>query len=76
MYYFARFNSDGEIEMVYTTFDPEDPNAEGLTPISREQFFSTITDIQAEPTPEVQPQSATSLESQLAEVITKAKNTI
>lgn len=70
MYYFARFNSDGEIEMVYTTFDPEDPNAEGLTPISREQFFSTMTDIPAEPT---QPAS---FEAQLADVITKAKNTI
>lgn len=73
MYYFARFGSDGKIEMVYTTFDPEDPNAEGLTPITKNQFFSEINSLPTEPAPEP---SSLSLEDQLTTVIAKAKNTI
>lgn len=73
MHYYARYhkNKNGNIEMVYTTDDPNDPFVEGLTEISHEEFRS-ITGVGkgSESVP------VSTLSDHLVGVFLKAKNSI
>lgn len=65
MFYFTKPSKTGEPSYMFVTSDPDDPAAEGLIQIPP----PSRVDYGNRPTP-------ASLEDQLAEVITKAKNTI